>query len=98
MSKRNCTKCLAGIDSTGDSVTLKYRKSDTFGTMLGGLCTILAIWLISGFVIAEIYSIVTDPDFTVEIGYQNVDIDVNEPAMNTTDYKSFPMVSLRNVF
>ena len=39
------------------TVSLKYRRDDAFGTVVGGICSLAIMAVIGSFVISEIYSL-----------------------------------------
>lgn len=53
MSEKKC-RCLKGVDMTGVPVTLNWQGDNSHGTRLGGLASIVGLFLVSGFILGAI--------------------------------------------
>ena len=79
-------KTLARNDWFGAPPKLYYRKEATFGTALGGLCTILAITLISFFMVSELYGLIMQPTYNQNKQTQFIPQDTQVPYTIDTDH------------
>ena len=58
---------LSGFDSSGTGVGLTYLKKSTHGTVVGGLCSILATIIIVFFIFSEFYALIVTPEFNQNV-------------------------------
>ena len=62
-----------GQDQLGSSVSLNYRGNASFGTVLGGICSLLATLFFSAFILVQMYAWLFQPSYnqSVEKTYLN---------------------------
>ena len=51
-------KKLASWDQCGYTPSLSYRREASYGTALGGICSIVATLLVMMFVVSELYGLI----------------------------------------
>ena len=86
MMSRAFSKYFAAKDVLGGSISLSYRKSDKYGTSLGGICTLLTLVGIWAYLGLQIYELLEKPKFSSEREVTYVPLTPWTPVLNTTDY------------
>ena len=76
---RAFSKTLARNDMFGSPPKLTYRKEASYGTAVGGLCTILAILIIMFFMASELYGLVVRPTYNQNKQTQFIPQDTQVP-------------------
>ena len=66
---------LVGCDQTGITPSLYYRRESSYGTAIGGFCSIIATILVLFFVTSEMYGLIVAPSYNQNIEYQYVPAD-----------------------
>ena len=58
-------------DKLGPGVSLNYRGSSKYGTVFGGVCSLLASWFFTLFIAMQLYAWAFQPSYsqTSSIGY-----------------------------
>ena len=62
MSEYICRK-LANYDKVGSGVNLTYERKPSYGTALGGFCSLIATMLVLFFIFSEFYQLLAAPSF-----------------------------------
>ena len=62
-----CSGFLKGQDGLGSGVTLNYRGSAQFGTMLGGCVSLIAGMFFASFVIVQLFTWIFDPNYNQQV-------------------------------
>ena len=57
------SKKLASFDKYGLSPKMHYRTQGSYGTALGGVCSILATLIVLFFMISELYGLIVRPSY-----------------------------------
>ena len=58
-----CTDFLSNQDNVAQSAKLTYRGSQTYGTRLGGICSLIVKFLIFGYLFISIVSLLYKPKY-----------------------------------
>ena len=58
---------LVGLDQTGITPSLYYRRESSYGTAIGGCCSVIAVLLVLFFVTSEMYGLVVAPSYNQNI-------------------------------
>ena len=61
------SKKLASYDKVGSGVNLAYERKPTYGTALGGFCSIAASIFVLFFIFSEFYQLLAAPSFNQNV-------------------------------
>lgn len=75
-NERYC-KCLKSIDQTGVPITLNWNGDNTHGTRVGGLVSILGLWLVFVFIVGSLVTYSTFNNFNDQTLTTYVDEETN---------------------
>ena len=78
------TAFLKNRDQLGSGVSLNYRGTPQFGTLLGGCISLLVSIFFALFVIISLYGWAFEPEYKEEISVSYLDL--NKYGQNGTDY------------
>ena len=93
--------CLKAVDQTGVPVTLNWLGDSTHKTRVGGVLTIIGMFLVGSFVLGSIYTYLEFEDFETKtiIGNVNSEHNLNCFAegnecqfLNSTTYMPFVLI------
>ena len=73
---------LADWDQFGFEIKLNYRKNNTYGTKLGGCCTLLAMFVFWMLFISVILSTCINPSFETSNYFSFRDYNMSNPDVN----------------
>ena len=78
---------LRDYDALGTSPKMNYKKSETFGTTLGGCCSVCANAGIAFYVVIALFAFITKPDYQFQSVQEfNSLKDAQEYALKPIDF------------
>jgi hypothetical protein len=86
---------MSKLDLLGEDVTLNYRRSKTYGTMTGGICSIIALLTMAFYVVIQIHALINKPDYEIRQTTTYSSIDSFSPVMANDNYSAFPVIAMR---